>query len=1188
MLQETMLIAPDTLKFMWRGQYVFTPGAGNARGCITLCPNDCSISDIKHINDRGHIFKVRLNQTSKTTVVANVYAPTTKSEEKINFFHDIESKILDCREIDDDLIMAGDYNTPLNPSEVYKRSFDKVAKKQAEALSQTLQRLDLRDAWDMNKTSHTWTKGGASSRLDRICYSLEDLNLKGTLVDWGICKSDHAAVVCLFEKKESRPRPKRSLIPYLNNSLLTSPEHLNRIKSEVENKMQQVPVNWNPHMKLEFLKMVIRTIATEIDGKQRKDRNEKLKWVNADIEHLMEILQESDINESDEKRIKTKLQDLFTIRDSILDEQGEELASKAKWYNEGERSNKYFLNILKRKAQKCEIFELRINDQIVTDPTKINEEIVKFYSTLYNQNLTEPINDDIFVNVEPIGDLESATTTAMLTSEEILETIKTTKDSCPGPDGISYSYIKALWKTFSPIMLESWNYSVTTNELPQSHKLSLLKLLPKTGKDLRELKNWRPITLSNCDFKLISKTYAARITKAVESKLSKTQTAYLKNRTIHDNIRLIKSAILKKTNNGMVIALDAKKAFDSVRHDYIKRTLEKYGLGDFIPIFELMYKDLRTDISINGNIIKGYGIKNGVKQGDALSCIIFILSIDPLMKNLENNRNIKNIIKDRFHWPKAYGYADDITLLIDNDVNSLKAIFYEYEKFSKASGLYLNAEKTEIFTLTPTNLFEYRVRYCEEVITIKPQQQIKINGIWLHRQITEMQRLNFEEVKQKIDRQFQSWTVRTLSLMGKILIIKTFGISQILYTTSSITFTQDQHKSIRSQIFKFLWSKNFSQQNRAVDRIKRETIFTDITNGGFGLIDHQDIVEAINAKQYLSSENPNSHHPIKDLIGPATSYFNRLSHNYLDDIAKVGARKITALIENKISNADEELIKSHTNLMNIIQAEKIADLVKNPNSITVALLRQAGVETTAQMDQQTLNALRKELPPGTLSLVQQYLNNKAAGTTYNAGFLEIKNMRTHVPNNALKMTPTVKITSKLIRRLSKNHESIVLSKILPDARPEEIHRTLTKVMKLKNTRQKNIFLRIYNNDIYSKEKLYKFGLIDSPECPKCGAIETKLHLVYKCPQVLAIWNRLEELLNGRHVSSLEDVLTKNNNPTTLKIKIEILGLLIQKSRSPFGTKETIECALNKLIQVEKNNRILKSICTNLKQKLTNP
>ena len=87
--------------------------------------------------------------------------------------------------------------------------------------------------------------------------------------------------------------------------------------------------------------------------------------------------------------------------------------------------------------------------------------------------------------------------------------------------------------------------------------------------------------------------------------------------------------------------------------------------------------------------------------------------------------------------------------------------------------------------------------------------------------------------------------------------------------------------------------------------------------------------------------------------------------------------------------------------------------------------------------------------------------------------------------------------------------------------------------------------------------------------------------------VFTILGELEELINGNNTSTLEDVLTKNNNSTILKIKIEILGLLIQKSRSPFGVKETIECVLNKLMQVEKGNRTLKSICKNIKQKLIN-
>jgi len=97
---------------------------------------------------------------------------------------------------------------------------------------------NLKDAWDINRTSHTWTNRGASSRLDRICYSLEQFDITDTVVDWGVCKSDHAAVVCLFKKKNPKTNLKHSKIPYLNSAILTNPMHMNLIKAEVGNKMQ--------------------------------------------------------------------------------------------------------------------------------------------------------------------------------------------------------------------------------------------------------------------------------------------------------------------------------------------------------------------------------------------------------------------------------------------------------------------------------------------------------------------------------------------------------------------------------------------------------------------------------------------------------------------------------------------------------------------------------------------------------------------------------------------------------------------------------------------------------------------------------------------------------------------------------------------------------------------------------------
>ena len=100
---------------------------------------------------------------------------------------------------------------------------------------------------------------------------------------------------------------------------------------------------------------------------------------------------------------------------------------------------------------------------------------------------------------------------APITLGEMWDTIKSMRTTTPGPDGISNLYIKKLWNTFGPIILDAWNYSITTNNLPPSHKTSLLRLIPKRDKD---------ITHSNCDHKLITRLYNNRILKAIKNEIT--------------------------------------------------------------------------------------------------------------------------------------------------------------------------------------------------------------------------------------------------------------------------------------------------------------------------------------------------------------------------------------------------------------------------------------------------------------------------------------------------------------------------------------------------------------------------------------------------------------------------------------------------------------------------------------------
>ena len=128
--------------------------------------------------------------------------------------------------------------------------------------------------------------------------------------------------------------------------------------------------------------------------------------------------------------------------------------------------------------------------------------------------------------------------------------------------------------------------------MPRSHLESTITLLPKDGKDPTEIKNWRPITLTNCDAKIITKALSIKMAKVLDSIIDPSQTAYVKGSSVADNLRtnfFFKKYCQANNEDSVLISLDAKKAFDSVDHQYIEETLQKYGFGnEFINTFKTL------------------------------------------------------------------------------------------------------------------------------------------------------------------------------------------------------------------------------------------------------------------------------------------------------------------------------------------------------------------------------------------------------------------------------------------------------------------------------------------------------------------------------------------------------------------------------------------------------------------------
>ena len=159
------------------------------------------------------------------------------------------------------------------------------------------------------------------------------------------------------------------------------------------------------------------------------------------------------------------------------------------------------------------------------------------------------------------------------------------------------------------------------------------------------------------------------------------------NRSIHnahDILHNIWEIELKRRQNKlMYLLIDQQKVFDRLDHSYLFKILRANNLpAKFINWVELMYKDVKSKVEVNGAYTNTINIERSVRQGCPLSMLLFIIAAEGLLDKLRTNKNTKGypITRRQYKNFKVVAYADDITLIIteENDIqhiNKILAIF---------------------------------------------------------------------------------------------------------------------------------------------------------------------------------------------------------------------------------------------------------------------------------------------------------------------------------------------------------------------------------------------------------------------------------------------------------------------------------------------------------------------------------
>jgi hypothetical protein len=545
-------------------------------------------------------------------------------------------------------------------------------------------------------------------------------------------------------------------------------------------------------------------------------------------------------------------------------------------------ASKFWAQSGKEQKPRDTIIELKTLDSDSANPTyesrsdKMAELAKNYYDNLQDDGLApseerekalETVLNSIKIKLGPTDKLELENNLTENNIEEVLRLLPNGK--APGTDGApyelwkwvneksklaskgskevdtSFNFIKCLTTVYNDIE----NHGVAENSCFAE---GLLNPLHKK-KDKRDISNYRPITLLNCDYKAFTKALALKLARTVPFIIHKNQAGFVPGRSITDQIRLtqmIMEYAEVEEINGVIVALDQEKAYDKIAHDYLWKVLEKFNIPiKFIETIKSLYKGAETSIMINGEISPKFKVTHGVRQGDPLSCLLFDIAIEPLAEMLRQSDLTGFKAKDMAYRIVVTMFADDTTVYLTekDDFNTLTDIL---QCWCKASGAKFNTSKTEII---PIGVKEYRENILttrkisdsqeclpENIDIARDGKATRILGAWIGNDTNEQ--AIWSPILDKVENALQRWEKWHPTIEGrKIIIQRTVGSMSQYLTTA-----QGMPKEVEDLLMKM--TRKFAWDSGGNNSVSMDILYSPIREGGKNILNLRDRNDAIELK----------------------------------------------------------------------------------------------------------------------------------------------------------------------------------------------------------------------------------------------------------------------------------------------------------------------------------------------------
>lgn len=449
----------------------------------------------------------------------------------------------------------------------------------------------------------------------------------------------------------------------------------------------------------------MKTIAERICGNRKYNKQlKRTRWWN---EEIKELVKEKKL--AWKKYMQTRKQtekEEYNARRNLVKKAVRE-AKKNSWRDFGEQitemhktDNRKFWTKIKRLRgnKRKEIKAIRNkSNQLQTGINEILETWTEHYTDKFNKHaviMEEDINRE---------EQEREQDVKMEEIEAAIQKIKTGKAG--GEDGIAPEMIKWLGRKGKEWILNMFREAWNKQEIPKDWEENLIVPIYKKGEQTH-CENYRAICLAQTIYKLYTRILENRLRRCVECKLEEEQAAFRPKRQTNDNIFIIRNIIERKIGEGgemYLTFIDLKSAFDAIDRREVWRTLEEMEVPNaLVRAIRSVYNTVRARVQIAGRKSEEFIMKNGIKQGDSLSPLLFILIMDKLIKQTKTQtEHLNTLIGYKDLEPVKISsllYADDV-VLIGSSKNKMQKLVNIWTKEIETLKMEINIDKTKVMII---------------------------------------------------------------------------------------------------------------------------------------------------------------------------------------------------------------------------------------------------------------------------------------------------------------------------------------------------------------------------------------------------------------------------------------------------------------------------------------------------------